>query len=34
LTADSSGTLYGTTEFGGLRAGRHHGWGTVFKISP
>ncbi len=34
LVADSSGTLYGTTEFGGLRGGRHHGWGTVYKVSP
>ncbi|MBV8343567.1 MAG: hypothetical protein JO190_01065 [Candidatus Eremiobacteraeota bacterium] len=34
LVTDSSGTLYGTTEDGGHRGGRHHGWGTVYKLSP
>jgi uncharacterized repeat protein (TIGR03803 family) len=36
LTADASGTLYGTTADGGLRIrhGHHHGFGTIFKISP
>lgn len=37
LTADSSGTLYGTTTGGGLRKqiGNHHrGLGTIFKILP
>jgi uncharacterized repeat protein (TIGR03803 family) len=32
LTADSSGTLYGTTSEGGLR--KNGGYGIVFKISP
>jgi uncharacterized repeat protein (TIGR03803 family) len=36
LTADPSGTLYGTTINGGLRKlnGHHRGFGTIFKISP
>jgi|SRR5580700_93961 uncharacterized repeat protein (TIGR03803 family) len=38
VAPDSSGTLYGTTNFGGLhRAFDHHhhlGFGTVFKVSP
>jgi uncharacterized repeat protein (TIGR03803 family) len=37
LTADSSGSLYGTTFFGGPRKFRRNhrsGFGTIFKISP
>jgi uncharacterized repeat protein (TIGR03803 family) len=36
LTADTSGTLYGTTGDGGFRKldGHHRGLGTIFKMSP
>jgi uncharacterized repeat protein (TIGR03803 family) len=35
LVQDLDGSLYGTTEFGGVTAqGINQGWGTVFKISP
>jgi uncharacterized repeat protein (TIGR03803 family) len=36
LTADSFGSLYGTTNNGGLRKldGHHRGLGTIFKVSP
>jgi uncharacterized repeat protein (TIGR03803 family) len=34
LTADSDGTLFGTTPLGGIRNKGQGGYGTIFKISP
>ncbi len=34
LIADATGTLYGTTAFGGISTCRYGGCGTVFKLAP